>query len=229
MEEEVFYCDNCGAEVKDDDKECPECGLVFESDVPLYCENCGEEVSIVDTECPNCGLIFEEDEETSEFETDLEDGVIYSIKGSRGRSIKVYENKCIINVKVGLGSLVTGNVTDGEKTIYYKDVIGVQFKPSKLTLGYLQLETASISMNNISSNFFNENTFTYDPTKISNEDMEEVYKYVNQKVEEYKNNQNTNIKQISPADEIKKYKELLDCDAITKEEYEKKKKELLNL
>ena len=34
---------------------------------------------------------------------------------------------------------------------------------------------------------------------------------------------------LSPADELKKYKELLDIGAITNEEYEQKKKELLNL
>ena len=37
---------------------------------------------------------------------------------------------------------------------------------------------------------------------------------------------NTNI---SPADEIKKYKELLDSGAITQDEYDAKKKELLDL
>ena len=34
---------------------------------------------------------------------------------------------------------------------------------------------------------------------------------------------------LSPADEIKKYKELLDMGAITPEEYEEKKKKLLNM
>lgn len=33
----------------------------------------------------------------------------------------------------------------------------------------------------------------------------------------------------SAADELKKYKELLDMDAITQEEYDAKKKQLLNL
>ena len=37
------------------------------------------------------------------------------------------------------------------------------------------------------------------------------------------------IQQVSAADELKKYKELLDTGAITQEEYEAKKKELLGL
>lgn len=43
----------------------------------------------------------------------------------------------------------------------------------------------------------------------------------------------TNVDPVSPsnssADEIKKYKELLDSGAITKDEFEAKKKQLLNL
>lgn len=44
------------------------------------------------------------------------------------------------------------------------------------------------------------------------------------------NKENSNLEStFSVADELKKYKELLDCGAITEEEYDKKKKELLNL
>ncbi len=42
-------------------------------------------------------------------------------------------------------------------------------------------------------------------------------------------NLNKHKTSLSSADEIKKYKELLDCGAITQEEFDKKKKELLNL
>ena len=37
------------------------------------------------------------------------------------------------------------------------------------------------------------------------------------------------VQQLSPADEIKKYKELLDCGLITQEEFDAKKKQLLGL
>lgn len=42
------------------------------------------------------------------------------------------------------------------------------------------------------------------------------------------NNKSLNSNSISIADELMKYKKLLDADAITQEEYDKKKKELLN-
>lgn len=155
---------------------------------------------------------------------------IYDIEGVRGRSLKVYEDKCIISTRVNMGSLLTGNVTDGDKTIYYADVLGVQYKASSMTIGYLQLETASSQMNNRRDNFFNENSFTFDD-KL-NDKMDEVAKYVQQKVEEAKSKKNAPTvvaAAVSAADELKKFKELLDLGIITQEEFDAKKKQLLGL
>lgn len=157
-------------------------------------------------------------------------GLIYDLQGVRGRYMKVYENRVLIGVKATFGSLVTGNVSDGEKTIYYRDCVGVQFKESGFQLGYLQLETASGIMNMQQSNFFNENTFTFDTSVQSNDKMIEVADYVRSKVEEAKNGGGqTIIKEVSAADELKKFKELLDMGVITQEEFDKKKTQLLGL
>lgn len=157
-------------------------------------------------------------------------GLVYDLQGVRGRYMKVYENRAIIGVKANLGSLITGNVSDGEKTIYYRDCIGVQFKESGLQIGYLQLETASGIMNNRQDNFFNENSFTFDTTVQSNEKMIEVADYIRGKVEEAKNGGNqTVVQEVSAADELKKFKELLDMGVITQEEFDAKKKQLLGL
>ena len=109
--------------------------------------------------------------------------LICCISGARGRSIKIYDNKCIISTNVTVGSVLTHNATDGEKTIFYIDVTGVQFKESGLTLGFLQFETPSSQMNNQSSNFFSENTFTFDK---DNEYMRKVYEFVVARIEGYK-------------------------------------------
>lgn len=161
-------------------------------------------------------------------------GLIYDLKGCRGRSLRVYENKCIFKVSITVGSILTQNATDGEKTIYYSDVIGIQFKPSGLAIGYLQLETASSSGNNKTSNFFNENSFTYEPQNITNEEMEKVVAYIRERVEACKEAKNNPViaapvAAVSVADEIKKFKELLDMGAITQEEFDAKKKQLLGL
>ncbi len=152
---------------------------------------------------------------------------IYDINGVRGRHLDVYEDKVVISTKAGLGSFLTGNASDGEKTIYYRDCIGIQFKKAGLKIGYLQLETASSQMNNRNNNFFNENSFTFDTTKVSNEKMIEVSNYVKQRVDDVKNNVGAPTAAISPAEELKKFKELLDMGVISQEEFDAKKKQIL--
>lgn len=73
---------------------------------------------------------------------------ICGLIGRRGREMKLYDNKVVINTKKTFGSFITGNITDGEKTIFLCDVVGVQFKKSGFLLGYLQFETPSSQMNN---------------------------------------------------------------------------------
>lgn len=159
-------------------------------------------------------------------------GALYSIRGVRGRHIDVFENKCIINTKVTIGSILTHNATDGTKTIYYADVVGVQFKEPGITIGFLQLETPGLTMNNAASNFFNENSFTFDTSVISTEKMREIAAYIEQRVYDIKHpsQQETPMApQISVADELLKFKQLLDMGALTQEEFDAKKKELLSL
>lgn len=207
---------------------------VYISKKDVSCSSCGETIpaGMLIAESEQC---FDEliiDNGTLAMKTEM--GLIYNLKGCRGRSLRVYENKCVFKVDVTFGSILTSNATDGEKTIYYSDVIGVQFKPSGLAIGYLQLETASSSGNNKASNFFNENSFTYEPQNITNEEMEKVVAYIRERIEECKNAKNNPIvaapaAAVSVADEIKKFKELLDMGAITQEEFDAKKKQLLGL
>lgn len=123
--------------------------------------------------------------------------------------------------------MLTGNGSDGTKVIFYKDVIGIQFKESKFAIGYLQLETASGLMNNCKDNMFNENTFTFDVStkgNPNNETMKDVFNYIINRVSLFKQ-----LQIQSSADEILKFKQLLDDGVITIEEFEKKKKQLLSL
>ncbi len=171
-------------------------------------------------------------------------GIIYRLHGARGRNLDVYEDKCVITITAGvaalkeggvvgdaaIGAILTGNSTDGEKTIYYTDCIGIQFKEPEITLGYLQLETASSTMNNRASNFFNENSFTWEPRQIPLETMREVADYIKKRIDEIKRGVNTTpvVEKFSVADEILKFKQLLDMGAITEEEFNEQKQKLLN-
>jgi len=158
--------------------------------------------------------------------------LVYTIDGVRGRHIDIYTDKVVITTKVTIGSLLTHNATDGEKTIYYSDCIGVQFKQSKFAIGYLQLETASSNGNNKHSNFFAENSFTFDTTVISNERMIEVADYVKSRVDAVKKggtvSVSTNNNTVSVADELLKLKQLLDMGVLSQEEFDEQKNKLLN-
>ena len=155
---------------------------------------------------------------------------IYDLTGCRGRAMKVYEDKCIIETKAGIGSFITGNASDGTKTIYDSDVIGVQCKKAGFQIGYLQLETASSTMNNKGDNFFNENSFTFEESL--NYQIDEVTNFIRKKIEETKQQKNAPVVitgAVSPAEEIKKFKELLDMGIISQEDFDAKKKQLLGL
>ncbi len=167
---------------------------------------------------------------TEEVNIATSDGAIYFLQGVRGRKMTVYPDKAVIKTEVTVGSFLTGNVSDGEKTIYYADCVGVQFKESGIQIGYFQLETAANTMNRRASNFFNENSFTFDLTTTTNEHMKEVRDYIQGQIRAIKSGiYSTQTSAPSAADELKKYKELLDMGAITQEEFDVKKKQLLGL
>lgn len=110
-----------------------------------------------------------------------------SFKGVRGRSMTVYERKVVISTEVTIGSVITRNATDGIKTIFFTDVVGVQFKPVGVTVGFIQFETPSMQMNNQNSNFFSENTFTFEEKNgVTNQKMSEVYEMICDLIEEIK-------------------------------------------
>lgn len=133
---------------------------------------------------------------------------ICEFEGVRGRNLKLYDTKIIITTKKTVGSLITGNFTDGEKTIYFCDVVGVQFKKSGGMIGYLRFETPSMQMNNKSDNMFSENTFTYENGKngITNDLMIALYKFVTDRIEELKYG-NAIINDVPNFESMKVYKQ----------------------
>ena len=142
--------------------------------------------------------------------------------------MEVYEDHVVLTVRPTLGAFITRNIADGEKTIYFSDCVGVQFKESGILIGYIQLETPGMIMNNAGSNFFNENTFTWDTTVQTNESMQHVAGYLQERVRFYKQQKNApTAPAYSGADELKKFKELLDLGIITQEEFDKKKQQIL--
>ena len=108
---------------------------------------------------------------------------VFELEGCRGRSMKVYDDRVVISTDLPIGSVLTSNATDGEKTVFYHDVVGIQYKEPGLTIGYLQLETASLQMNNQASNQFSENTFTFEK---GTQQVEIAKKYIIWQISQFK-------------------------------------------
>lgn len=162
------------------------------------------------------------------------EGVRYCIVNSFGRILDVYDNKVVFTSTKSTSTVVSGlifgdSLTQGEKTIYYKDAIGVQFKPATITDGYIQVETAVGGMTSTKSQYSGENSIQFG-SKV-NDEAETVTNFIKQKIEEIKNTPvgGTVIQQSTAADEVMKLKQLLDMGVISQEEFDKKKNELLGL
>ena len=162
------------------------------------------------------------------------EGVKYCIVNNLGKILDVYENKVIFTSTQSTSTVVTGlifgtSVTQGEKTIYYKDAIGVQYKPSAIADGYIQVETAAGGMTSSSSQYSGENSIQFSG-KQANEDAEIIVAFIKKQIDEIKNAPIGGvIQQVSSADELKKYKELLDAGILSQEEFDTKKKQLLGI
>lgn len=151
-----------------------------------------------------------------------EDDSIFIVDGEV-KLLKIYKDYVMIETKVNARAILTHNVFGGNKKIFYQNMIGVQFKESStFILGYIQFETANTSSKD---NFNSENSVTFSHLKVSNEYVKQAVDFVEKKIISLKNP--TNMSNISSADELLKFKNLLDSGIISQEEFEKKKKELI--
>ncbi len=162
------------------------------------------------------------------------EGVRYCIVNNLGKILDVYDNKVVFTSTKSTSTLITGialgtSMTQGEKTIYFKDAIGVQYKPSSIADGYIQVETAAGGMTSTSSQYGGENSIQFSG-KDKNAEAEIVVDFIRKQIEEIKNAPAGGvIQQVSPAEELKKFKELFDMGVISQEEFDAKKKQLLGL
>ena len=118
------------------------------------------------------------------------EGVRYCLVNSLGKILDVYENKVIFTSTQSTSTIVTGlvfgtSMTQGEKTIYFKDAIGVQYKPSSIADGYIQVETAAGGVSTSSSQYSGENSIQFSGKK-SNEEAEIIAAYIKKKIEDIK-------------------------------------------
>lgn len=117
---------------------------------------------------------------------------------------------------------------DGEKSIDLRNVTSVQLKEPRITTGYLQF--AFSGSNEGKSGVFeavkDENTIAF--IKKDSEKAHEIKKYA-ENIMNSKYNSTPTASPASASEEIRKYKELLDDGIISEEEFQTKKKQLLEM
>ena len=164
---------------------------------------------------------------TQHVESETGDQIVF--KGVRGaqKVLDVYEDRIVLTQIQNVRSFFTHDLFKGSKEIYYADMTSIQIKiASGFILGYIQFEVPGIHS---ADNFTSENSWTYDTSMQSK--ANEIATYVKKKISEFKRGKagiTTVVQnQTSVADEIAKFKKLLDDGIITQEEFDEKKKQLL--
>ena len=153
---------------------------------------------------------------------------IFELNGGVAKILKIYEDHCVLVSQKNFMSFMTQNLLNGDKEFYYSNLTSVQFKQaSKLINGYIQFEYPG---SHSSANDFNsENSFAFRQAKVDNETAVKAVEFIKSKIREAKNPVSAGATAISAADELKKFKDLLDSGIITQEEFDIKKKELLGI
>ena len=166
-----------------------------------------------------------------------DDPIIFANLEGAQKVLSVYEDRVVLTQIQNFRSMLTHDFFKGTKEIPFVSIASIQFKPaSNMILGYIQFEVAGIATRD---NFTSENSWTF--YEKDNALAKKVKDYCSSKLKEIRmgitnknqvqqpvTNTQTIVAPFSIADELLKFKQLLDMGAITEDEYNKKKKELLN-
>lgn len=156
---------------------------------------------------------------------------VFSLNGGVGKVLEVYEDRCALVSQKNAMSFLTGSILNGNKEFFYADLTSVQFKPATSFInGFVQLEyPGSHSGGQGLNNFNSENSFAFQKAKLKNEEVEKAVNYIRESISKAKSAASATVVQTSPAEELKKFKDLLDMGVISQEEFDAKKKQILGL
>lgn len=157
-----------------------------------------------------------------------------------GQTLTVYDDCVSFKAKGTLG-LLTKGIT-GERKLYYADISSVQFqKSTKMLSGFIEFYLMGHNTQKQGGGLFagttNDNRFTFYNKFLP--EMEQAYAYIQKRINEAKKPQNV-VSSVQPAipqtatapsdaDELIKFKKLLDAGVITQDEFNAKKKQILGL
>ncbi len=138
----------------------------------------------------------------------------------------VYEDRIVITRK-GVSAFLTQGLK-GEKTIPIDSLTNIQFKAAGILNGYIQFSvTGEVgSKGGTIAAGYDENTVFFKKKNLKV--AEDIRSFLEEKIIN-KSSRVPMTQPLSSADELKKYKDLLDQGIITQEEFDAKKKQLLGL
>ena len=154
----------------------------------------------------------------------------------RNGTVRVEGNVVVISREGMMGFFASGTTRVGDKRIPIKNIVNIELGPEpSLGISYIRFATAAdeeIRRYNPKELFTNRAGQMFnDPNtvQISNMEQYEMAIKIRDYVENYQTDNSSVVQNISSADEILKYKKLLDDGILTQEEFDAKKKQLLGL
>lgn len=151
----------------------------------------------------------------------------FYLKGVNGQ-LTIYEDRVIIERGGALGFLTQGLA--GAKTIPMDSIMSVQFKEGNMWInGFIQfgIMGGKEARGGVFNATQDENTVMI--KAATNDNAREIKDYIEGIILNRSKNKETVIQQVSPAEELKKFKELLDMGVISQAEFDAKKKQILGL
>jgi len=172
---------------------------------------------------------------------EITSGEMFRIKGANNTLI-VYEDRVLLT-KEGLLQKYRGGM-GGDRTIYYRDMMSIEYKKPKIDNGYIKFIMPGSVDATARSGFGTSSAQTWaanlDPnnvilasgfSKAIGENADKCYSIIMEQFNKAKSAVNSpiTVQASTSADELAKFKKLLDDGVITQDEFEVKKKQLLNL
>ena len=151
----------------------------------------------------------------------------FYLKGVNGQ-LTIYEDRVIIERGGALGFLTQGLAS--AKTIPMDSIMSVQFKEGNMwTNGFIQFGIMGgiEARGGVFNATQDENTVMI--KAATNDNAREIKDYIEGIILNRSKNKETVVQQVSPAEELKKFKELLDMGVISQAEFDAKKKQILGL
>lgn len=152
---------------------------------------------------------------------------IFSISNGAGQFLDVYED-CVVIRKEGARQIL-GGAGNGQSRVTYKDISGFHIHyPEKSfflsrNTGYVLINAAGSAISSdVNALIKNPNAFVFARTDLIPE-VKKAEEYINQAIQKARNS----FGGISAADELMKFKALLDSGVITQSEFDVKKEQLL--